>query len=111
MSQTPHLFLDDHMPEVMEGHWLWSLGSQKGLLTVGEGDLAGVHVGHLRGEMRTEKRGELPPLSLGMLSYRQRGICRFGKNPVFSLLGRAPYLFWALEHLILETDVIVIKRS
>ena len=38
----------------MEGHWLWSLGSQKVLLTVGEGDLAGVHVGHLRGEMRRE---------------------------------------------------------
>ena len=42
------------MPEVMEGHWLWSLGSHKGLLTVGEGDLAGVHVGHLRAEMRRE---------------------------------------------------------
>ena len=42
------------MPEVLEGHWLGSLGSQKGLLTVGESNLAGVHVGHLRGEMRRE---------------------------------------------------------
>ena len=42
------------MPEVLEGHWLGSLGSQKGLLTVGKGNLAGVHVGHLRGEMGRE---------------------------------------------------------
>ena len=100
------------MPEVMEGHWLWSLGSQNVLLTVGEGDLAGVHVGHLRAEMRTEKRGELPPLYFGMHSFRKIWeFCRFGEKILLFSPGRAPYLFWALEHLILETDIIVIKRG
>ena len=43
-----HLFLNDHVPEVLEGQRLGSLTGDEGLLEVIEGDLARVHVASLR---------------------------------------------------------------
>ena len=47
-----HLFLDDHVPEVVERLWLGSLGCQEFLLAGAEDDLARVDEVHLRSRKR-----------------------------------------------------------
>ena len=51
-----HLFLNDHVPEVLEGQRLGSLAGDERLLKIIEGDLARVHVASLRRgeELRVE---------------------------------------------------------
>ena len=70
------------MPEVVEGHRLRSLSRKEDLFTAWENNLASVHIGHLI--KAKEKR---------------------------YITQNVPHLFLALEHFILEADIVVIKRS
>ena len=57
MSIFNHLFLDDHVPEVVERLRLGSLGGQEFLLAGAEDDLACVHEVHLRSRKREVEEG------------------------------------------------------
>ena len=54
-----HLFLNDHVPEVLEGQRLGSLTGDEGLLEVFEGDLARVHVASLRSGEQLRVEGDV----------------------------------------------------
>ena len=54
-----HLFLNDHVPEVLEGQRLGSLTGDEGLLEVVEGDLARVHVASLRSGEQLRVEGDV----------------------------------------------------
>ena len=54
-----HLFLNDHMPEVLERQRLGSLTGDEGLLKVVEGDLARVHVASLRSGEQLRVEGDV----------------------------------------------------
>ena len=41
--------LDDHLPEILEGDWLWSDGCEELLLNVCKADRRGIDVGDRRG--------------------------------------------------------------
>ena len=71
------------MPEVVERLWLGSLGGQKFLLAGAEDNPACVDEVHLRSRIRNMKE----------------------RNFLF-----VPYLILPLEGLVLETDIVVVKR-
>ena len=54
-----HLFLNDHVPEVLEGQRLGSLAGDEGLIEVIEGDLARVHVASLRSGEQLRVEGDV----------------------------------------------------